>query len=332
MGSARIFRGRAGRGRLAACCVAALLLAPTRLKAEASSLEPEVGYNYAEIETPGAGALGGARRALGSSLTALFINPANMAAARVYHLGAVAQFLPEARRQSYGAAMVDSLVNSAGLAGGVGGTWNIQDPDGLARRYTDLRFALAYPFSDAFFVGLGGRYLWLSQDGTGPLGPSPVSGGLADERIVKGFGFDAGATIRPIPEISLAVVGNYLNDPDTGFQPTSVAGGAGYTSGLVGIEADVLVDFSTWNDTTLRAMGGGEVLLADNYPLRVGYRYDQGQQTHALGGGVGYIDTIFSAEVAVRSVVSGPAATMIFVGLTYHLESSGLAAGAGDTF
>ena len=121
-----------------------------------------------------------------------------MAASRIYHLGALAQIWPEANRQSYGAGAVDSIVSSARIAGGLGGTWNLQDPDGIERQWTDLRFALAFPFSDQFFLGAGGRHLWLKEDGDdGEIGSSAASGGLHDEQIVRGFSFDAGATLKP---------------------------------------------------------------------------------------------------------------------------------------
>src|SRR5690348_17256619 len=86
------------------CSVTFLLLCCMtlgRARAEPSTLPPEVGYNYAETATPHSGALGGAHMALSNAVDALFINPANMAVARVYHLAALVQILPQARRQSY---------------------------------------------------------------------------------------------------------------------------------------------------------------------------------------------------------------------------------------
>ena len=48
--------------------------------------------------------MGGALRALGNGVTGLYLNPANMALTRVYHLMALAQIWPESRRQTYGAS------------------------------------------------------------------------------------------------------------------------------------------------------------------------------------------------------------------------------------
>ncbi len=312
---------------------AALAATEGTAHADKSKLPPEVGYNYEEIETPRTAAMGDALRAFSNSVGALFINPANMAASRVYHISAFAQIWPEAQRQSYGAAAVDSIVSSAHLAGGLGATWTSQDSSGLGRTAIDLRYALAFPFSDKFFVGLGGRYLWLKQDGNaGPFDPSPASGGLHKKNIVKGFAFDAGATLKPTDGLAISIVGQNLNNPGSGFQPMSFGGGIGFGTHDFTVEGDTLADFTTWDKTTVRAMGGFEFLAADHYPLRIGYRYDQGQTSHALSAGVGYIDKIFSAEIALRRIVSGPAATTVVLGFTYHLESSGLTPSPADDF
>jgi hypothetical protein len=169
-------------------------------------------------------ALGGAQRATSYSVGGLYSNPANMARTAVYHLGGHSEIWPEAHRLSFGGAAVDSIVNSKGIAGGLGYTYNEQDKDGLNRQYNDLRFAMAFPMQDKFFLGLGGRYLWLSQDGLGPLGASLASGGLQGERIIEGFSFDAGVTVKPGGDFYLSIVGNNLADPGHGFQPLSTGG------------------------------------------------------------------------------------------------------------
>jgi hypothetical protein len=323
-----------GRVKASFCSLVGLvtLAVASPARAEESDLPPEVGWNYGEIETPRTAAMAGALRAYSNAIDALFVNPANMAATRVYHLGVLAQIWPEASRQSYGGGAVDSIVSSTRLAGGIGGTWTTQDPDGIDRQATDLRFGFAFPFSDQFYLGVGGRYMWAKQDGLGPLGQSFASGGTPEENVVRGFAFDAGATLKPAEFFAISLVGNNLNNPGHGFQPTSVGGGVGVGTSDVTVEADVVSDFTTWDATKVRAMGGLEILLANHYPIRGGYRYDDGAESHAISGGAGYIDRAFAAEVAVRRIVSGDQATAIFFGFTYHLESTGLTPSATDSF
>jgi hypothetical protein len=179
---------------------------------------------------------------------------------------------------------------------------------------------------------VGGRYLLLSQDGLGPLGVSYASGGLHDKQIVRTFSFDAGTTFKPTPELALAVTGTNLANPGHGFLPTTVGAGVGYGSKQVGVQADVVGDFTSWDETRVRVMAGLEALLADHYALRGGYRYDAGAESHGLGVGLGYIDRAFMFDVGLRRIVSGDAATTVVFGFTYHLETTGLTPSAGDTF
>jgi opacity protein-like surface antigen len=292
--------------------------------ADPSELPPEVGYNYGETETPRIAAFGGGLRALGSSTSALFQNPANMAVTRVYHVTALGQIWPQASRQSYGAAAVDSIVSSTGIAGGLGGTWNQQDPDGIDRQYTDVRAGLAMPFAETFFVGISGRLFQLSQNGEGPLGTSRVSGGREGERIVQAFTFDAGVTLRPVPELSLAVVGHNLTNTAEAFLPLMLGGGVGYGTREFGIEGNVVLDSTTFDRATARWMGGAEVLLADSVGLRAGYRFDTGLDTHSVSGGAAYIDPRFAVDATVRQSFGEYAATAIVFAFTLHVEATGL--------
>jgi hypothetical protein len=315
------------RGATRAVLAIVALLISARAQA-ASDLPPEVGYNYGEVQTPRIAALGGALRASSNSTDALFVNPANMAVSRVYHVGALAQIWPEASRQSYGLGIVDSIVSASRLAGGLGGTFNRQDADGVDRTSFDVRFALAYPFSEHFFVGGSGHYLSLKQGGF-PRGiytlpPSQAAAGLNGSAIVQTFTFDAGMTLKPSPEVSLSLVGYNLTDPGTGFLPLMFGGGAAYGTQDFSLEADVIGDFTTYETGTVRAMGGGEYLAGDHFPLRAGYRYDAGQKSHTISGGIGYIDKSYTFDLSVGRVVSGVGATIIVVGFKYHVESTGL--------
>lgn len=297
-----------------------------------SKLAPEVGWNYGDVETARAAALASATRAFGTGTSGLYLNPAAIALSRIYHLEALAQIAPEAKRQTYGISAVDSITSR--LAGGLGGHYGIQDSDGLKRKWTDVRMALAYPFSDKLHAGIGGRYLNLRQDGLGPLGYSLASGGLNDEAVVSSFTFDAGVVVRPASQLAIGIVGTNLTNPGTSFQPTTLGGGIGFGSDDFTIEGDVVADFTTWmstkgeSRTTFRAMLGGEYLAGDHFPLRLGYRYDEGQRSHSISGGIGYVDPQFAIEAAVRRTIAGPdlmtPATTVIIGLQYYLESTGL--------
>jgi len=302
---------------------------------------PEVGFNYGEVETGRSAGMGGALRALGNAVTGAYYNPANIALTRVYHLQALAAIGPEARRQTYGVAAVDSV--SGRIAGALSGQYGVLDPDGVRRRWTDVRLALALPLSDKFYVGLTGKYLKLSDSGSPRLGfglpPSFAAAGLADQSTVDNVTFDAGITVKPTEQLAIGVVGANLTNPGHGFQPLTFGGGVGFGSTDVTVEGDLLADFTTFTDstgksrTTVRGMLGLEYLAADHFPLRAGYRYDGGQKTHALSIGLGYIDPQFSVDIALRRTVSGSEpygpATTIIIDLQYFVEATGVVRDSG---
>jgi hypothetical protein len=299
-------------------------LATTRAVAEPSPLEPEVGYNYSEQETPRMTALGGATRAGSNSVTALYSNPANMALTQVYHATTFAQILPEPRRQSYGGAIVDSLISSSGIAGGVGAIWTTQDHDGMAREWLDIRFGLALPLADILYLGLMGKYLSLRQNGYGPLGGSFASGGTPGANIIQTVTLDAGLTVRPIPELKISLTGNNLTGMDTALFPLMGGIGVGFDNEDFGISGDLTMESRTYDQLNLRARGGGEVLLFNQVMLRAGYRYDQRQESHSICGGVGYVNQLFSIDASMRRSVAGPTVTAVVFGITAHIESMGL--------
>ena len=278
--------------------------------------------------------MGGANNAIGVSTTSLYLNPANMTLARVYHLEGLATFSPEARRQSYGAAIVDSVLNKGHLAGGAAADWSIVDPDGIHRTWTDIRVGLAYPLGDRLSVGAVGRYLRVDQSvAAGPLGASLASDGTRGDPLFNRLTFDVGATAIISEQFRLGVVGHNLTNPGTGFAPTTVAGGLGFTSASFAAEAGGLVDFTTWGATRLRGMVGGEVFVGDRFALRLGYRYDDGMRTHALSGGLGYIDKKWSFEVgAMRDVVGEHPATFFTLSLRYFYSAAAVQQDEPDGF
>lgn len=308
------------RGRSAAAW--AVLLAVSgwagAARAEKSELPPELGWDQGQVETPTITAASGARRALGGGMDAVFMNPANTAAARLTDIGVLATFWPEANRQTYGGAIVDYSRESQKLAGGFGIAHTAQDSEGVDRRMLDVRLALGYPLSDAVLLGITGRYLTVRQDGLGPLGRSPASGGLRDEKIVNGFGFDAGLTVTPMTGLALALVGTSLQSPGQGFEPFVLGTGIGYGTGDFSIEVDGTADFTTWGRTTYRGMGSATYLAADNFPLRVGYRYDEAFKQHAVSGGVGYLTGEYSIDAGVRRTLGDWGATTVSVSISLH--------------
>jgi hypothetical protein len=312
----------------------ATLAIPSTAFADPSSTTPEKGYDLGEIHSPRSLALGGAQAALGSSTTGLYLNPANLALARVYHFEGLAAFGPEARRQSYGGAIVDSVLNRYRLAGGFGGSWSIMDPDGIRRTWTDLRVGMAYPLGDRLSIGLGGRWLRVDQAvASGPLGASLASDGTRGQPLFNELTFDAGATVVVTDSVRIGAVGKNLTNPGTSLAPTTLQGGLGFLTRDVAIEANGMLDFTTFRSTKMRLMVGGELFLADRFAIRLGYRFDDGTKAHAVSTGVGYIDRKWSIELGARRDVAGDRpSTLLNLSLRYFYDAVGVRQDEPDSF
>ena len=327
---------RAVSSASAAALAGALLLGTVPAAAEPDPFHPEklptpVLYNYGENETTRSGAMGGALRALGNGTAALFVNPAAMTTTRVYHIEAQAQLSPEAGRQIYGGNVVDSVTGR--LAGAASFSGGFVDPDATHRSLIDVRAGLAFPISDRFSIGLGGRWLKLNQQAVdAPFKLDGISGGLGDPpggrasrfSFVNTLTFDVGVNLRLGDSFYLAAVGQNLTYPNNALLPTTVGGGLGFGNANVSIEGDAIADLSSWGKPTARLMLGGEYLAADHVPIRLGYRFDQGAKLHTLSAGLGYIASEFAIEGTVKRTLSDPGVTTMIFSVAYFLESSGL--------
>ena len=314
------------RGALAwrAAVVVAFVAMPQAARADPMTTSPEQGYDLGEMPGARAVAMGGALTALGVSTTALYLNPANMSLARVYHIEAFAAFSPEAQRQTYGAAAVDSVINTSHVAGGFAGTWSELDPDGIDRTWTDLRAGASFPLGDYLSLGATARWLRVEQAvSAGPFGTSAASDGTPTSPIFNGPTFDLGAT-GSLGGFRLGVVGHNLTNPGTALAPTTGALGLGFTSDTFSVEGDGLLDFTTYKKPEGRLMAGGEVFVADRYALRAGWRYDAGTNIHSPSVGVGYIDPHWSVELALRrDLLSDHAETYGVLSLRYFYDPTG---------
>lgn len=289
------------------------------------STSPELAYDLGEIPTARAVGMGGALNALGVSTPALSLNPANMPMARVYHIEALAAFSPEAKRQTYGLAVVDSVLNSSRLAGGLVGTWSEMDPGGIHRTWTDLRGGLGMPFGDHFSLGATLRWLRVEQAvSSGPFGSSPASDGTPSGPLLNTFTFDVGATATIVDGLRIGLVGHNLTNPATALAPTTGALGIGYGVEDFSVEADGMLDFTTYGAARGRLMVGGEFFAADRYAIRAGWRYDDGTRVHTASIGLGYVDPRWSVELGVRrDLIGDRGSTFGVLSLRYFYDATG---------
>jgi hypothetical protein len=312
---------------LAGVSLVASLAMPSIAIADPMSTSVEQAYDMGQVPQARAVGMGDALNAIGVGTPALYMNPANMAMARVYHLEAFGAYSPEAQRDTFGLSIVDSVINAQHVAGGLGGSWNEMDPDGLHRIWTDVRAAVALPLGDYIALGVAGRYLHVDQHtGVGPLGPSTASDGTSSGSVFNQLTFDVGATLA-LGDFRVGAVGHNLTNPSTALAPTTAALGLGYASGIFALEADGLLDFTTFGYTTGRVMGGGELFLGGHYALRLGWRYDTGTALNSPSLGVGYMDPRWSVELSGRrDITSDHPASLGVLSLKYFYDAAGTTA------
>lgn len=278
--------------------------------------------NYGDLETTRSAAMGGALRSMASGTTGIFLNPAGLALTRIYHLEGILQATPETERLMTGGVVVDSVLNSFGLAGGIAVLGGFFDPGGVDWATIDVRAGLGYAVTEKFFLGIAPRYANLSQgrEDTPQAGAGPDANTLYFHAVT----LDAGLIVKPADTLFISITGQNLVGTRRGVFPTTIGGGVGFGTDDFSLEVDGLADIGSYLGPRARVMAGGELLVADHFPVRLGYRFDQGANLHALSAGVGYVGTEFSVETSVRRSLSAPGTTTIVVGLAYFLESTEL--------
>ncbi len=268
---------------------------------------PEYGYGYGEVEQPRTLAMGGAARAWGWSTSAIASNPANLAAQHVYHFEGLFGLDTKSHRLQFGGAVMDSITSRIALGVLATKTTLGNDSDRYQRGALDVRVAGGYPLGDKAALGVTGRYLRVTQDGVGPLGVGPVSRSSADDPNYRTFTFDAGLAFSLTEALRLGAVGYNLTSTSNALAPLMFGGGLGLKVGDATLEGNMLaVDKTTWGAWKTRAQLGGELLLADHYPLRLGYLYDQGSKRHAISWGLGYVDRSFAIDAGFRQEIIAP--------------------------
>jgi hypothetical protein len=72
-------------------------------------------------------------------------------------------------------------------------------------------------------------------------------------------------------------------------------------------------------------MVGAELFVGQHFPLRLGFRYDDGTKSDGLYGGIGYISKQWGVEFSGGGDVYSPHTSLIFgLGLRYFYDASGL--------
>jgi hypothetical protein len=289
--------------------VAALVVATGLALATAARAEEPL-FGTSALLDPRALGLAGALRASPSSVSGLYLNPAVIAMAPVYHINLMYQYAREqdANLHTAGGAIVDSITSTV-IGAGLSLNYLRTNAEVTDHESWDARLALAGNIKDTFFIGMTGRYIRVEHDlesgNRGPNGPPalPSSGSQQLDTLT----FDAGAGLRLGGVVSLGVAGYNLSNPGSAYAPLSLGSGIGVSLfEMLLIEADVLVDFTSHAEVGTEIQACTELFLAGRVPLRVGYIYDVYFNINTIAAGVGYVDPSFGIDLGFqKDIVDG---------------------------
>lgn len=267
------------------------------------------------IESARGMALGTGARAAAASTQAQADNPANLVLGGLYHLESFVGYDPTFKRIGWGGSVVDSITGR--LAAGASARMLFGDNDAGDNKGWEAKVGLGFPIIDMLAVGISGRYsnLRIADTHAQPDRP-PVAGQPVDQEFrLKHFTLDVAATLRPIPGLYIAGLAYNLVDTKSKLAPMTVGGSVAFTTGMLTVGGDALVDLNRHDmfpGPRLTVGGGLEYLASGFVPLRVGYAYDQGRKQSYVTGGLGYVDPRFSLQVSLRQSVTRGSETSLF--------------------
>lgn len=268
-----------------------------------------------DVETPRGLAMGTGVRASAGSTSAAAYGAAALPIAPTYHVDALVGYAPGGNQLSFGGIVADSMTSAINAALAVRGFASAGDE---GHSGWDGKLALALPVSDQLALGVTGRYLSLTQEGDARRGDAQDG-----DSLVKGF--TMGASLRlslgdEATRFHVTALGENLIDRGSALVPRRVGGSGALVIDGFTVGGDVLVDLDTYDNATVLAGGGLEILAGGHVPIRAGWRFDDGRDEHALTAGIGYLETSFGAELSLRQFLIGSRSTELLVSLRYFVN------------
>jgi hypothetical protein len=269
-------------------------------------------------------AMGGATRAFALGDSALLLNPSGMSLAKAYNVEASYAYGSRLSEHFFHASIVDST-SATTLGGGIYYTYHLDEPGGVKGRGHEVGAALSLPIGPA--VSIGATVKWLRLEGADDHPGAPL-----DSRS-DGFTGDAGITVRPTQQLSLAAVGMNLVDRERGQVPRLVGYGAAFLPvptflvALDGVTTLTRDDYTGRKGTGVRA--GLELSMAQRVALRAGGGTDPEVGAGYLSAGVSAVSEVGAIDVGARGDLfpyATGASRHFFVGLSLRLFVPGAVA------
>jgi hypothetical protein len=212
--------------------------------------------------------MGQASRAWAVGNSGPLLNPSGMSLVKSYSVEGSYGYSDRVPGHFLHGAIVDNT-SAYNIAGGVYYTYHDVAATGRSGYGHEGGVALSLPFGTFLSLGATVKYFKLRGDDAMAVGVTGREGGVT---------FDLGATIRPVPILSFAVVGTNLRDLHNGHAAQGLGYGVAVTPvpNLV-ISLDGRTRFTPDNYTNRKGtsvMGGAELALVQRFAARLGGGYD----------------------------------------------------------
>jgi hypothetical protein len=258
------------------------------------SAQAALSQSVGEPTTPQSLGMADALAAGGIATSAMFINPAGVAMGQVFHTEGWWGYSVDLARHVAGVAATDSTTP---VAGGLGFTYTYTGIEGEQNNHYDLRTAIAMKFADMIALGLNLKYVRADY----------ADGVDSGHSRLNDFSLDAGAMFF-YDRFFLGVVGTNLTNLDHPMAPLALTAAGGLSLGPARFEFDATLDWSTYDEVAplgMKYAAGAEVLIADAYVLRAGYRYEDIPDVHGIAAGVGYVSSALAIDFGFQQDLSG---------------------------
>jgi hypothetical protein len=281
----------------ALACALLALLAPRSARADdCKEIDKVECPKPVAAETARGIALGTGARASSISTSALAYSPAALSLGNLYHIEGNVDYMSELKTVALGAAVVDSSTSKLGagigLRGFLGGENALNGLDG--------RVGIALSLSEAFSIGVGGRYISLTSD-------IPDGDDTLTVKLARGFTMDASLRVVPTPGVQLDVAALNFIDRSSPYVPTMLTGGLAIAIGEgMSAGADVLADMTSFDKPGITLGLGGEYLGGNTIPVRLGYSADLARKIHAISAGIGYTDQQVGLDIGLKQELERP--------------------------
>jgi hypothetical protein len=238
---------------------------------------------------------GGAMRAIATGDAGPQLNPSGISLLRAYLVEGSYQYGSVASSHDARISAVDST-SGFNLGGALYYAYHRDSPSsGVTQTGHLFGGSLSFPLLEKIFLGGSAKYTYFT-DLTGAT--------------QKGFVFDAGITLRPIPQLSIGAAGYNLFDRETQWSPRAVGGGVAVLPmpNLLFVFDSVLekVLGDPTRDQAVYYMGGGEISFSSSAAIRAGGGRDGLSKNGYISGGFSLLSADIGAlDLGLRQDVSG---------------------------